>query len=310
MGTNGRGQCSSQLPHFTSLQHPVAGCRAGLRGLLGDRGAALGFGPVRWPRDLLARVVKTMTETIPVLWHFRLSHFNEKVRWALDYKKIEHRKVDWPPGMQVGPALLRTGQRRLPVMCIDGDWIHDSTAIIERLEDRHPLPRLYPQDPELKREALDWEEELDTDLGPATRSLVLNAAMRQPDAVVREAARFKPPLFDLGLRMMTPGLRIAGAAAGAFGFPTRRSRDTVEGCLEKIEARIEDRQYLVGDEFTIADLTAAALLSPIMEVDEFPYEPDSGFPSPVDDLREEFSSRPAITWGKSMYRRHRRSASR
>jgi glutathione S-transferase len=254
--------------------------------------------------------VSMTNENIPILWHFRLSHFNEKVRWALDYKKIEHRKVDWPPGMQIGPALLRTGQRRLPIMCIDGDWIHDSTAIIERLEQRHPFPPLYPEDRELRREALDWEEELDTDLGPATRSLVLNAAMRQPDAVVREAARFKPPLFDLGLRMMTPGLRIAGAAAGAFGFPTRRSRDTVEGCLEKIEARIEDRQYLVGDEFTIADLTAAALLSPIMEVDEFPYEPDSGFPSPVDDLREEFSSRPAITWGKSMYRRHRRSASR
>ena len=30
----------------------------------------------------------------PVLWHFPVSHFNEKVRWALDFKGISHvRKV-------------------------------------------------------------------------------------------------------------------------------------------------------------------------------------------------------------------------
>ena len=28
----------------------------------------------------------------PLLWHIPLSHFNEKVRWTLDYKRIAHRR--------------------------------------------------------------------------------------------------------------------------------------------------------------------------------------------------------------------------
>jgi len=248
-----------------------------------------------------------MTEQLPVLWHFRLSHFSEKVRWALEYKEIDHKEIDWPPGLQVGPAILRTGQRQLPIMCIDGSWIHDSTEIIARLEKIKPLPRLYPEDPELQRQALDWEEELDADLGPATRALILNATLRHPEAVVRDAAWFKPPFFELGITVMTPGLRLAGTAARAFGFPQGRNRRSVAAVLEKIETRIEHYDYLVGDQFTVADLTAASLLSPIMEVDEFPYAPESGYPSSVDELREDYASRPAIEWAKTVYGRHRAS---
>jgi glutathione S-transferase len=246
-----------------------------------------------------------MTKQLPILWHFRLSHFSEKVRWALDYKGIDHREVDWPPGLQAGPAILRTGQRQLPIMCIDGSWIHDSTEIIARLEKLKRLPRLYPKDPVMKQKALDWEDQLDTDLGPATRALILNATLRYPEAIAREAVWFRPPFFDLGIRVMTPGLRLAGTAARAFGFPARRNRRSVAAVLEKIEARIEDHEYLVGDEFTVADLTAASLLSPIMEVDEFPFTPESGFPSSVEELREDYASRSAIQWAKKVYARHR-----
>ena len=32
-----------------------------------------------------------------VLWHIELSHYNEKVRWALDYKGVAHeRRVPMP----------------------------------------------------------------------------------------------------------------------------------------------------------------------------------------------------------------------
>jgi glutathione S-transferase len=251
-----------------------------------------------------------MAQELPVLWHFRFSHFSEKVRWALEYKEIEHTKVDWPPGSQVGPAIFRTGQRQLPILCLDESWIHDSAEIIAHLEEKYPHPRLYPEDPKLRQEALDWEDELDTDLGPSTRALILNATLRHPDAVARELAWFKPPLFDLGVRIMTPGLRIAGAAASALAGSTRRRRDTIAEVLDEIEARIEDHDYLVGREFSVADLTAASLLTPIMEVAEYPYTPESGFPSSVESLREEYASRPAIRWAKSVYRRHRPYAGR
>jgi hypothetical protein len=33
-----------------------------------------------------------MSMNLPLLWHIPLSHFNEKVRWALDFKNIPHRR--------------------------------------------------------------------------------------------------------------------------------------------------------------------------------------------------------------------------
>ena len=28
----------------------------------------------------------------PVLWHIGISHYSEKARWALDYKRVEHER--------------------------------------------------------------------------------------------------------------------------------------------------------------------------------------------------------------------------
>ena len=52
---------------------------------------------------------------IPLLWHIPLSHYSEKVRWALDYKGIAHRR------RVLGPDYLirvwrATGQGKLPVL--------------------------------------------------------------------------------------------------------------------------------------------------------------------------------------------------
>ena len=41
----------------------------------------------------------------PLLWHIPLSHFNEKARWALDYKGTAHRR-------QVNPLTVRLDGRR------------------------------------------------------------------------------------------------------------------------------------------------------------------------------------------------------
>jgi glutathione S-transferase len=78
----------------------------------------------------------------PLLWHIPLSHYNEKVRWALDYKGIAHRR------RVLGPDYLirvwrATGQGKLPVLWLDSRAIADSTRIIAALEERYPEPLLY-----------------------------------------------------------------------------------------------------------------------------------------------------------------------
>jgi hypothetical protein len=50
---------------------------------------------------------------VPLLWHFAISHFTEKARWALDWKGIPHARrmlsLDYP--IRCG---LRTGKPSAP----------------------------------------------------------------------------------------------------------------------------------------------------------------------------------------------------
>ncbi len=90
---------------------------------------------------------------IPLLWHIRLSHYGEKVRWALDYKGIAHRRRVLGPDYMIR-AWRATGQGKLPVLWLDGRAIADSTRIIAALEEHYPEPPLYPSDTATRQRAL------------------------------------------------------------------------------------------------------------------------------------------------------------
>ena len=74
-----------------------------------------------------------MSMDLPLLWHIPLSHFNEKVRWALDFKNIPHRR-ERVGGDYLFKAWRATGYGTLPILFLDGQPIRDSTAIIAELE--------------------------------------------------------------------------------------------------------------------------------------------------------------------------------
>jgi glutathione S-transferase len=78
----------------------------------------------------------------PVLWHLKVSHYNEKARWALDYKGVPHLRRAEVPGAHRKVARELTGGSTFPVLVVDGDAIGDSTQIIEYLETRYPEPPL------------------------------------------------------------------------------------------------------------------------------------------------------------------------
>ena len=78
-----------------------------------------------------------------MLCHVPVSHYSEKARWALDYKRIPHTRR-WPPGgfhPVVTFILTRGKHQTVPVLVMDGEGIGDSTEIIRRLEERFPSRR-------------------------------------------------------------------------------------------------------------------------------------------------------------------------
>jgi hypothetical protein len=65
----------------------------------------------------------------------------------------------------------------------------------------------------------------------------------------------------------------------------------------------------VGNGFTVADLTAAALLFPIVLPAEFSYPFPGPLPEATERFRQTLRRHPACDWAAEMYRRHRGPAS-
>jgi len=250
---------------------------------------------------------------IPVLWHIPISHYNEKARWALDYKRIPHRRRALPGGAHMLAALLLTRGRSVtfPVLELDGEGIGDSTAIIGALESRWPDPPLYPEDPVERRRALDLEEYFDEELGPPIRLVAWHEAGRDSERLAKLAGRFlPPPLRDNPAAAAAAGRYAAAFTGLRYGTKSEeaadRARSAVAGALDRLEAELDGNEYLVGDGFTVADLTAASLFYPLVLP---PEGPDLGeIPDGYERFREPFKERPGYRWVAEIYRKHRAPA--
>lgn len=244
-----------------------------------------------------------------VLWHIELSHYNEKVRWALDYKGIPHeRRVPMPGLHGVRAAVLTRGaQRRLPVLELDGRRVGDSTAIIAALEEYRPDPALYPADPADLERALALEDRFDEELAPAVRRLVWFHTLPDPDATSAALFTEPSPVRERLLRVTAPVAR--RTVSLDYGIDTKRveaAPATILRMMDVIEAELGPSGYLVGEHFSVADLAGAALLTPLICPPQRPYAPPT-IPPVLLPLREELTERPGGRWVMDMYARHRGS---
>jgi glutathione S-transferase len=242
----------------------------------------------------------------PLLWHIPLSHFSEKVRWTLDYKRIAHRRKVLGADYLIR-AWRATGRGTLPILFLDGRAIGDSTQIIAALEDRYPEPPLYPRDAAARQQALALEDYFDEQLGPAVRAALVTPLFRHdPDLALRVLTTGMP---EKAYQRLRPLVRIFPAFY-RFRHKIRDAkldsdRATVNAALDRIEQERQGRAYLVGDAFTVADLTGAALLSPVLQPPEIQYPLGVELPPYLQDYRATLLQHPAMQWAAGIYRRHR-----
>src|ERR1700731_468867 len=84
-----------------------------------------------------------------------------------------------------------------------------------------------------------------------------------------------------------------------------RSRVAVTAGLDRIIAERQPSGYLVGSSFSVADLTAAALLFPLVWPAELQYD----YPDPPDSpSMRAVAGHPALDWVRDIYTRHRGSS--
>jgi glutathione S-transferase len=241
----------------------------------------------------------------PVLWHLTFSNFSEKARWALDYKEIAHVRREAPPALHPLWAWRLGGGRTFPLLVLDGHAIGDTTPIIAELERRQPEPPLYPADPAERVRALALEDFFDEELGPDVRRVSLDAARRDP----RIATAAMAPNGG-------PKERALKLALVPMGTLVRRYYDVDEGSLEhawerigtaidRFQNQLQPSGYLVGDRFTVADLSFAALIGTAVQPDGYPYPARQPAPRGVPEVRSLLAERGVLDWIEDMYARHR-----
>jgi glutathione S-transferase len=216
------------------------------------------------------------------------SPWSERARWGFEFKGVPYEKQDYQVGAGEEELKKLTGQAQVPVLVVNGTVIPDSTAILDWLEEHKPEPALLPRSEKERAEVMLWEELMDWALGPQGRLLIAGKLLRAQNAQLQQAGQFFSQKYQYS------------------AYAEEHAKVTIRRNLTILRNALARREYLVGDTFTRADLTTAAILAIVNP------PPDDIFPFPA-PLRAAFTDPLALdpvfaaifAWRDQMYRKHR-----
>ena len=88
-----------------------------------------------------------------VFYQIPISHFCEKVHWALDFKGLPYQSVSVNPFTRRELASISEG-KQVPIIRQGGQMVSESSAIVESLDEICPAPPLVPAKEPERRECL------------------------------------------------------------------------------------------------------------------------------------------------------------
>ena len=188
-----------------------------------------------------------------LLLQFSTSHYCRKARLALRYKKIAFQVENLTPGLHVFRVKPLTGLTTVPTLLPQEEGqpnaIGDSTRIFKYLEAYSPQPSLILPDQDQQLQAWLLEDWLDESIGTATRFVYY-------DFRAGEGKSIDPSLSS---QLVINAVRWQyGITSAAVQLATQR----LETAMEVLSAW-KNQPYLLGNALSIADIAAAALLSPL-----------------------------------------------
>jgi glutathione S-transferase len=244
------------------------------------------------------------------LFQFPISHFCEKARWALEFKKADYEPVNLPPGLhrlmikRQFPAAQ--SPITVPVLAAGERVIQGSGPIISYLDDAMPEKPLGFAEPHLRNESIELEAFLDDTLGGLLRSICYGFLLSDRRQLIAFWSLGGPFYTRAWLNLVYPYLARAVAKTYKTGqADVAKHIELFNAGMDRLDTLCESRPFLIGDRFSRADLTLAAILAPINFPNEHPYP----FPGPLPDgfqrFREEHSRRPAVRRVAAIYRDYR-----
>ena len=207
------------------------------------------------------------------LYQFAISHYSEKVRWALDYKGIAYQPEYLLPGMHARTIRGLTGHRitSVPVLVDNGQAVQGSAAILDHLDAAYADQPLLPEAANPQASALAWEKRLDEEAGPAVRTFAYHHLLQRPKVLAPLLAAQTPFWNQYLLRLGFSRIEEIMRETMAINEKTAaRAQATIENLLEEISTVYREGGYLAGDRFSRADLTAGALFAPLFMPAQYP----------------------------------------
>ncbi|WP_019508380.1 glutathione S-transferase family protein [Pleurocapsa sp. PCC 7319] len=257
--------------------------------------------------------MNTVNQEKPLLIAIAVSHYCEKVRWALDYLNVDYVEENHAPPFH-RQYTSRYGGTTVPVLIIDNKALVDSHDILHYLNRVSTDKQLYPQNIELRDRVEIIEKLCDDQLGGATRCWGYYYAMQTPKLVERawskgtsatekkqNASVFHKTLelFKQNYNISTEGKQIA----------LQTIRKTFSALNQKLSL---GQKYLVGDRLSAADITFAALAAPVIRPEHHPvYDSQlSKMPTEMVEVIQELRNTPAGKLVARMYCEHRHEQDR
>lgn len=201
-----------------------------------------------------------------------VSHYCEKVRWALTKLNIPYVEEAHIPPFHI-PIAKGLGGKLTPILVTENQVIHDSTEILQYLDKIVPdESKLFPIQPELRQQVEDLENLFDEELGITARLWGYSHTINQPQLIKQAWCRDVPVLekllfpftFPIVKKVIKTNFKINDNSQGEAYTKIQEILTMVSGLLA------DGRKFLVGDKFTAADLTFAALAAPFLLPQEHP----------------------------------------
>jgi glutathione S-transferase len=243
------------------------------------------------------------------LIQFRYSPYNEKVRWAFDFKQMPHTRRSLLPGPHLPVVKRLSGNTTTPVLIAKDQVIDGSANIIAWLEQQQPTPSLLPAQEDQRLEILRIQKWFDDDITPRLRRTILDALMKSPRyfASVFGAghSNLARAAYALTLPLAKPLIRRANGIRDAASIAD--GHEAIEQALDFVAKTASTTGYLVGTGFSLADLVAASSLAVVVD------PPDSSMARPLPHSADfaafvaRHASHPGAQWVRDIYRLHRGS---
>ncbi|ELR97999.1 glutathione S-transferase family protein [Gloeocapsa sp. PCC 73106] len=194
------------------------------------------------------------------LYQFELCPYCEKVRFILDYKRLDYSKIEVTPGVGQLELLRLSGKTQVPVLKDGESIITDSTEIANYLERKYPEPALIPRDALQKGQCLLIEAWADASIGVNSRKAFVGA-LNQYGNFRSSILPRETPDFLKSLVRSVPGelLDLVGTGLGLGGESVKEALKNLKQDLEALSLILANRPYLTGSQPTLADFAVAGL---------------------------------------------------